>query len=1135
MASPHRRAVRSRSNSTGAIPDVLDTTHVLEAASSRLAEEASDRSRTPSLMAKLDSDESSLATTPTAVGKATFGPIGDTLKTLETVASLSREQGKDTHAKTRPRSKSDPNLKETKADVHYITSLPTWQDGHDVESPPDAAPSDSEMETRGSQLVRLLIIAMERKVMAKPMQAILKHLSAYADFEIMVLSEQLLFDAPVEHWPLCDCLIAFYSGGLEHELGSPKPGLSSQRYPLSKVESYVELRKPFVLNDLALQHSLLDRREVYEILEKNDIPVPPYAILDRTNDPDVDVTEREDAIEINGQVVPKPFVMKPVDAENHNIFVYFSQLDGGGAQHLYRKKKDKASTFLPEKHTIPEEGDFVFEHFLPTGGTDIKVYTVGPNYAHAEGRKAPVVDGKVLRDGNGKEIRCPILLTAYEKDIARKVTQAFKQNVCGFDLLRTSDNKSFVCDVNGWSFVKRSAHYYVDCARILRQMILEATNPSRLQGGIQPTPALSLSVADNAMLAKANSSEPAEPELRCVIALIRHSDRTPKEKLKMVVDRPELLELFEKWSPAKLSARKELKLKSRKHLQDVLNRVQQVMRWKGLDEEQLSNFKQIEHVLTRWPISGINRKVQLKPVEWVTTSKGKSIIVKAQLVVKWGGEVTPQGLKLAQKAGVQFRESMYPSSGEGDTGLLRLHSTYRHDLKLYSSDEGRVQMTAAAFAKGLLQLDGEITPILVSLVRKDKAVNTLLDDTKAARETMDRVKKTLHAALSQDIDSEHLMSQIAPLNTLAFSQRAALKRLGNPRKAMHSLYTEVSNFVTALDEKTKQEPALEAYQKEPLVLMLRRWKKLEDEFYDPVKDKYAVSKIPDIYDSIKYHLQHNAHFEMPQCAKVMELSQALADVVVPQEYGISNEDKLSIARDIGHDFFKKLLHDLKVSAGKETKHALFQHEVSHRLKSGHDSFIQVRSPERHVRTRLYFTSESHIHALVNLLRVGDYGAFAPVSRDRCSSNPDHRSSLDPVSEETSPTPKRSHLGMFRKRSQSELSPRLPPRHGVADHSVDDDWARSKEYICRTPELGYLTHVVCRLFERHDVDAKSPERFFVEWSFSPGLETRENLDVDSYLVSDVQPADMRKLHSGMSLNQVEAFFSRVGKSPDTLSD
>ena len=43
---------------------------------------------------------------------------------------------------------------------------------------------------------------------------------------------------------------------------------------------------------------------------------------------------------------------------------------------------------------------------------------------------------------------------------------------------------------------------------------------------------------------------------------------------------------------------------------------------------------------------------------------------------------------------------MYPSNdGKSDTSFLRLHSTYRHDLKIYASDEGRVQMTAAAFAK----------------------------------------------------------------------------------------------------------------------------------------------------------------------------------------------------------------------------------------------------------------------------------------------------------------------------------------------------------------------------------------------------------------------------------------------------
>jgi hypothetical protein len=32
--------------------------------------------------------------------------------------------------------------------------------------------------------------------------------------------------------------------------------------------------------------------------------------------------------------------------------------------------------------------------------------------------------------------------------------------------------------------------------------------------------------------------------------------------------------------------------------------------------------------------------------------------------------------------------------GEGP-GLLRLHSTYRHDLKIYSSEEGRVQVNGS--------------------------------------------------------------------------------------------------------------------------------------------------------------------------------------------------------------------------------------------------------------------------------------------------------------------------------------------------------------------------------------------------------------------------------------------------------
>lgn len=67
--------------------------------------------------------------------------------------------------------------------------------------------------------------------------------------------------------------------------------------------------------------------------------------------------------------------------------------------------------------------------------------------------------------------------------------------------------------------------------------------------------------------------------------------------------------------------------------------------------------------------------------------------------------------------GSQFRNVMYPRYGPAGGGLLRLHSTYRHDLKIYSSDEGRVQTSAAAFTQGLLDLEGtSLTPILVRWV-----------------------------------------------------------------------------------------------------------------------------------------------------------------------------------------------------------------------------------------------------------------------------------------------------------------------------------------------------------------------------------------------------------------------------------
>jgi len=49
-----------------------------------------------------------------------------------------------------------------------------------------------------------------------------------------------------------------------------------------------------------------------------------------------------------------------------------------------------------------------------------------------------------------------------------------------------------------------------------------------------------------------------------------------------------------------------------------------------------------------------------------------------------------------------------------------MHSSYRHDLKTYSSDESRCLKTAAAFLKGYLDLEGDLAPIINSMVQRDK-------------------------------------------------------------------------------------------------------------------------------------------------------------------------------------------------------------------------------------------------------------------------------------------------------------------------------------------------------------------------------------------------------------------------------
>ncbi|XP_040303309.1 inositol hexakisphosphate and diphosphoinositol-pentakisphosphate kinase 2 isoform X12 [Herpailurus yagouaroundi] len=849
------------------------------------------------------------------------------------------------------------------------------------------------------------ICSMAKKSKSKPMKEILERISLFKYITVVVFEEDVILNEPVENWPLCDCLISFHSKG----------------FPLDKAVAYAKLRNPFVINDLNMQYLIQDRREVYSILQAEGILLPRYAILNRdpNNPKECNLIEGEDHVEVNGEVFQKPFVEKPVSAEDHNVYIYYPTSAGGGSQRLFRKIGSRSSVYSPESN-VRKTGSYIYEEFMPTDGTDVKVYTVGPDYAHAEARKSPALDGKVERDSEGKEVRYPVILNAREKLIAWKVCLAFKQTVCGFDLLR-ANGQSYVCDVNGFSFVKNSMKYYDDCAKILGNIVMRELAPQFHIPWSIPLEAEDIPIVP--------TTSGTMMELRCVIAVIRHGDRTPKQKMKMEVRHQKFFDLFEKCDGYKSG---KLKLKKPKQLQEVLDIARQLLMELGQNndseiEENKSKLEQLKTVLEMYGhFSGINRKVQLTylPHGCPKTSSEEEDSRREEpsllLVLKWGGELTPAGRVQAEELGRAFR-CMYPG-GQGDyagfpgCGLLRLHSTYRHDLKIYASDEGRVQMTAAAFAKGLLALEGELTPILVQMV-KSANMNGLLDsDSDSLSSCQQRVKARLHEILQKDRDfTAEDYEKLTPSGSISLIKSMHL--IKNPVKTCDKVYSLIQSLTSQIRHRMEDPKSsdIQLYHSETLELMLRRWSKLEKDFKTK-NGRYDISKIPDIYDCIKYDVQHNGSLKLENTMELYRLSKALADIVIPQEYGITKAEKLEIAKGYCTPLVRKIRSDLQRTQDDDTVNKL--HPVYSR---------GVLSPERHVRTRLYFTSESHVHSLLSILR---YGA-------------------------------------------------------LCNESKDEQWKRAMDYLNVVNELNYMTQIVIMLYEDPNKDLSSEERFHVELHFSPG--------------------------------------------------
>ncbi|KAL6994256.1 Inositol hexakisphosphate and diphosphoinositol-pentakisphosphate kinase vip2, partial [Sarracenia purpurea var. burkii] len=313
---------------------------------------------------------------------------------------------------------------------------------------------------------------------------------------------------------------------------------------------------------------------------------------------------------------------------------------------------------------------------------------------------------------------------------------------------------------------------------------------------------------------------------------------------------------------------------------------------------------------------------------------------------------------------------------------------------------------------------------------------------------------------------------------------------------------------------------------EGFLLMYARWIKLERDLYNERKERFDITQIPDVYDSCKYDLLHNAHLNLEGLDELFRVGQLLADGVIPNEYGINPMQKLKIGSKIARRLLGKILIDLRntreeaisvaelksnqdqsTKTGKEeTEYQLKAHsknedvrrasftsdrsmdqddeddkETKYRLDP---KYANVKTPERHVRTRLYFTSESHIHSLMNVLRY-------------CN-----------------------------------LDESLQGEDSLFCHSA-------LERLYKTKELDYMSYIVLRMFENTEVALEDPKRFRIDMTFSRGADLSPLEKDDSEATSLHQehklpimgPERLQEVGSYLTLEKMEKMIRPFAMPPE----
>ena len=771
-----------------------------------------------------------------------------------------------------------------------------------------------------------------------------------------------------------------------------------------------------------------------------------------------------DTLIVDGQSFKKPFVEKPVDGDDHNVIIYFPRShEGGGARRLFRKIGNKSSEFDPELITprciTDPSNSYIYEQFLKTeNAEDVKSYTIGEAYCHAETRKSPVVDGVVKRNTHGKELRYVTELTRNEKEMAARVSRGFGQRICGFDLLRAG-GQSYVIDVNGWSFVKDNEKYYNECATILKSMFskhkfgqdtavddaasetgIEAvsrretgsstnhthrnalktifkspsisrlsqhlphphhgkhhghgsaspikssatvpmSSPASMERGpgvyIPPPPLKALESEDALpppMIPPAMSPEPdkteaalvptegeaeAEPaapmpnskhswKLKGVVTVIRHADRTPKQKLKFTAHSPVFVDLLKghheevllKGEAALASVEAAVKIAQQQGIEDPdklknlrnalakkksqpATKVQIKPMFRKRKPEEMNGVAEArtarqpsevsipEHAearLAQSPTSTTNSPTMNNEIKKVPTrsdsmsgatfsryaaAENDLILDKMQLVMKWGGEPTHSARYQSQDLGQNMRDD-----------FKLLNRKVLDDVRIYTSSEKRVKTTAQIWAGGFLGRDD--LPEDDIRVRKD-----LLDDSNAAKDVMDKVKKKLKHLLREgncvpeefawpkDVPEPYVV-MLAIVDLLKFHRKVMrhnFKKLSSgAQQSLAAIGNPGENSAKEVTEPLKPASIQSRWcTGEDAELFKERWEKLFAEFCD--NEKVDPSKVSELYDTMKYDALHNKQF----LEWVFTPSQSIIDEIQKEESAMKDEPVVAATTSVPTD------------------------------------------------------------------------------------------------------------------------------------------------------------------------------------------------------------------------------------------